>query len=167
MKRFCLMVLVVLVGLVGLVGCATTPEPPIKSGLLPPIISDFKFQPDKIKWGGETSYSFSYRGANGGVKEIILEGEVFLRPGRIVAGEPQRRAAWVRKRSIWTPTPEDVAPHANSTEGRFEKTGLKEFPAPKEGWEDTMTYTYYLWIVDREGLKSNVLTTELTVSSRR
>ena len=29
-----------------------------------------------------------------------------------------------------------------------------------------MTFTYYLWIVDKEGLKSNVLTTELKVSSR-
>lgn len=161
--------LLLLLGTLTFWGCATVTSletrPSLKPGLTSPIISEFKFEPMKVKWGEEASYNLSYHGANGGVKEIVLEVELYFKAGRFEMGEVQRRASWKRVPSSETPNPQEIAPFVDKTAGRFEKR-IKTLSAPREGWSDPMTFTFYLWIVDQEGLKSNVLSADLTVSSK-
>lgn len=149
-----------------MLGCATPTPLPQKPGLTPPAISDFNFTPSRVKWGDTVGYIFSYRGANGGVKEVVLEVELFFGGGRFERGEVQRMPTWRLERSTWEPTSQEIAPLLNKTEGRFEKRSLQTLSAPRGGWSDRMTFVYYLWIVDAEGLKSNILSAELVVSSR-
>ena len=82
-----------------------------------------------MRWGEESTYSFFYEGANGGLKEIFLEVELYFQPGRFEKGEVQRRPSWIRQRSYWAPTPKEMVPFIEKPSGKFVKKS-KHFLLP-------------------------------------